>query len=1787
MLRAITPPIGSDSENSGSDAGDSGSDRDRNGSASPGPPSSKQSRQGQHQVQEHEPLAKPRIRTSLSSDSDAAETGSALVTVADLAEYRHVPASFFHHGSAGAASSGAVSSKTQTIPFVSSKSPFVVLLGPLETCGLCDAIPIDSSDTNVNANSKSTGRGRSSGFHVPKDGNGCFAPPQPRSNPYIILPPPSADAFAGTQGTPGSRTPTGDREQLLEHGLPLYWHSHDGVSRYRPYTLQQHQSTNIYMTTNTGTESDSDNESDSVQTPAAVATGALGSAVAATSPGAESSSSSSHTFAPPSAPLPPFHCRHCLGGPVCAPTAAEAAAHAAKATLLSKPTPHGRRPSARLARVQAMAAQAQELLQSQSTSGAMQPSRPLRSPWQSITGLRYPVADCVEPIDAVYTWVNGSDATVAAAKERALHALESWVAPVAGAAAPAPDLHSLEDNRFRDLGELRYSMRSLLKNAPWFRHIYLVTSGETPTWLNLSHPAIRVIPHKDIFLRPESNAPSFSSSAIESALHRIPGLSDNFVYVNDDVFFALPTKQGEFWSPRHGLRVERTHAELTQCAAGCDTAFIGDGICQPACMAEACEWDLGDCERNYLRAPAPWEVYDMLLALATPDAGVIASHAPSTSSVNAKGAGSSSGVTGNANVAAAVAATLAAFGANGMKRWTRISDRPRLPLAPVSSAELQWSTLPLDSANSTTYTLSGRPISNGKNGTSGGNSSLLLEAVTGSYAPFYSATGFLRGSFPHHNKLRRSAAAKNNNDNSQNGKVHTSGLPHVSDDTRDSSPPRTAAQTRHRAHPLLRRLAFAGAREIALLLNAPPASFAAHWAAGYLDPMSMPLHLRKQYMELEMNEADEASKEYLDSKSKYLDTVSKYLNNSLYNAYNSSHSDTNNTRSNVARVNAHSFVDITVGASAAYCAPGCPVAWIGDGVCDSVCDCESCGYDRGDCDVTLAQLAKTPVKLAKSQSKATEAKDETASQSSSEASPQAQSESVTEPNSATLLVEAKLKLLLDKQTALHHRIRLLLRDLSSWGGAVNVEEASSDDSATGATANGSIDNNDLSASESGSDISGLGIKPQSLPQSPTQSLIQTIVDRLNKNRAAHTVTFAAPQTVGRSRYFAFNTNTNNATTTTAKPKKISSSAAAVLAAAERDFGIDTSPWPAVKPGMQLYAQRSLDAVSAWMVGVLAASFHNRPRGRRHDHDGASRKLNEIKNKNNHNNNASSSASSPSSSSAKRSSVSASDASSSLAASVSRATSASTAVRSLSWWRWPVTPAFPAVNGLHEPVPPVRAADWWARVRPDFFGPTPIATWEKERDASYAFILSRSMALMRKLTVSPFKSALPHKPQVGNKHVYARLQALLPHEYRLLESHRFRDPGDIQFGYALAAFTLGARHPSLLSLARGFLAAFDGDCDAAARKGELKALLRALFTPPKVGLMDWQKHAARERVARWPFRAPLVPPLCADDSMDEATRASDVNDGAFDREIDDLDSVNTAFATPGDVNSEYSTAAASAYTLVDDNGGEAGTVATDEWHFPCVPRRNLQTHFSASASTSAASSTNNGAANSDSSFAGYDDDAEISDNAAFATVAQPSVWHATLASAPALPDGRLLESLTDRETLNKLVDAAPWTLYRRKTHRRSTRANGNSGGDTESGTASDSDGGSDSEPTLRVSDLLRWPLARAALAQIHWAHFPLYHSESPVHADTTAYVGLVDNAVTRDDGVAAAATVTRLLTGPKRRRVFVCVNDAAHVPLTEAFVKRVGDAFNGAFPEPAPWELDGAQAAAAAAAAETL
>lgn len=95
------------------------------------------------------------------------------------------------------------------------------------------------------------------------------------------------------------------------------------------------------------------------------------------------------------------------------------------------------------------------------------------------------------------------------------------------------DKNSQKPARFRDMGMFRYWFRSVEKYAPWVRKIHLVTCGQVPEWLNINHHKINIVKHSDIM--DEAYLPTFSSRAIEVNIHKIKGLSEKFVFFNDDM----------------------------------------------------------------------------------------------------------------------------------------------------------------------------------------------------------------------------------------------------------------------------------------------------------------------------------------------------------------------------------------------------------------------------------------------------------------------------------------------------------------------------------------------------------------------------------------------------------------------------------------------------------------------------------------------------------------------------------------------------------------------------------------------------------------------------------------------------------------------------------------------------------------------------------------------------------------------------------------------------------------------------------------------------------------------------------------------------------------------------------------------------------------------------------------------------------------------------------------------------------------------------------------------------
>ena len=140
-----------------------------------------------------------------------------------------------------------------------------------------------------------------------------------------------------------------------------------------------------------------------------------------------------------------------------------------------------------------------------------------------------------DKIDFVITWVDGNDPVWR--KERDYYA--------------ALEHRSIGNNdaRYRDWETLRYWFRGVEKFAPWVNKVFFVTCGHLPEWLDTDNPKLQIVKHSDFI--PAEYLPTFSSSAIEFFLYKIKGLSEQFVYFNDDMFLLDEVKPSRFF--RNGL----------------------------------------------------------------------------------------------------------------------------------------------------------------------------------------------------------------------------------------------------------------------------------------------------------------------------------------------------------------------------------------------------------------------------------------------------------------------------------------------------------------------------------------------------------------------------------------------------------------------------------------------------------------------------------------------------------------------------------------------------------------------------------------------------------------------------------------------------------------------------------------------------------------------------------------------------------------------------------------------------------------------------------------------------------------------------------------------------------------------------------------------------------------------------------------------------------------------------------------------------------------------------------
>lgn len=147
--------------------------------------------------------------------------------------------------------------------------------------------------------------------------------------------------------------------------------------------------------------------------------------------------------------------------------------------------------------------------------------------------------DVTFPIDVVFTWVDGADLW--------------WQRKRASQTNLPYHEEAANESRYRSRDELMYALRSIEMYAPWVRNIYVVTDDQRPSWLDDTVPGLQVIDHRDIFTD-TSVLPTFNSHAIETQLHHIDGLSEHFLYFNDDMMLGCEVTPQTFFHA-NGLTV--------------------------------------------------------------------------------------------------------------------------------------------------------------------------------------------------------------------------------------------------------------------------------------------------------------------------------------------------------------------------------------------------------------------------------------------------------------------------------------------------------------------------------------------------------------------------------------------------------------------------------------------------------------------------------------------------------------------------------------------------------------------------------------------------------------------------------------------------------------------------------------------------------------------------------------------------------------------------------------------------------------------------------------------------------------------------------------------------------------------------------------------------------------------------------------------------------------------------------------------------------------------------------
>ena len=183
----------------------------------------------------------------------------------------------------------------------------------------------------------------------------------------------------------------------------------------------------------------------------------------------------------------------------------------------------------------------------------------------SLSLLKLPKACKVDndAIDILYLWCDLADSAFRAKREAVMKRI--------GLIVKEGDNGTC---RYLSHDELRYSLRSVDKFLPWVRHVHLVVDDDIalPSWLDVSNP--RLVIHRWGDIMPPEKLPCFNSTTFEFFLQDIPGLSNRFLYANDDMLVMRSLKPSFFFASDGWPIFRYTRSRLDMDAPEIEDGFL-------------------------------------------------------------------------------------------------------------------------------------------------------------------------------------------------------------------------------------------------------------------------------------------------------------------------------------------------------------------------------------------------------------------------------------------------------------------------------------------------------------------------------------------------------------------------------------------------------------------------------------------------------------------------------------------------------------------------------------------------------------------------------------------------------------------------------------------------------------------------------------------------------------------------------------------------------------------------------------------------------------------------------------------------------------------------------------------------------------------------------------------------------------------------------------------------------------------------------------------------------------